>query len=83
MAVSLENVINRITINAKKASLQLQSVSEKQINRALLAMARYLKSETIALQRANKKDLSAARKKGRVRFKDRGIIQAPVTDTEP
>ena len=64
MSSALEKSITIIARNAKKASLLLQSVPEKQVNKALLTMASLLTSEKENLQRANKKDLSAARKKG-------------------
>jgi glutamate-5-semialdehyde dehydrogenase len=60
----LETVIDRIAQQAKKASLALQGVSEKQVNRALLTMAKLLAAEKEGLQKVNAKDLAAAREKG-------------------
>lgn len=64
MSSALEKTITTIARNAKKASLLLQSVPEKQVNKSLLTMASLLTSEKDNLQRANRKDLAAARKKG-------------------
>ena len=60
----LEPVIDRIALQAKKASLQLQGVPEKQVNRALLTMAKLLESEKKDLQKVNRRDLVAAKAKG-------------------
>ncbi len=64
MKAKLETVIDRIAQQANKASLALQGVSEKQVNRALLTMAKLLASEKTGLQKVNAKDLAAAREKG-------------------
>lgn len=64
MKAKLETVIDRIAQQAKKASLALQGVSGKQVNRALLTMAKLLAAEKEGLQKVNAKDLAAAREKG-------------------
>ncbi len=56
--------IDTICSNAKKAALELQSIPVSKVNKALLAMAKLLKTETDTLQKENKKDLKAAQEKG-------------------
>ena len=64
MKSKLEPAIDRIARQAKKASLSLQGVTEKQVNRALTIMAKLLASEKADLQKVNRRDLSAAKEKG-------------------
>jgi glutamate-5-semialdehyde dehydrogenase len=64
MSVSLEKTIDRIAREARMASYELQGVSIKKINTALRSMAKLLETEKDALQKINKRDLDAARKKG-------------------
>lgn len=64
MQTGVTRVVNRITGNARNASLKLQSAEEKRINRALLTMTRLLSSEKTALQKANRIDIAGAEKKG-------------------
>lgn len=61
---ALVKQIDTICSNAKKAALELQSIPVLKVNKALLAMAKLLKTETAMLQRENKKDLKAAQEKG-------------------
>ncbi|NLD92376.1 MAG: glutamate-5-semialdehyde dehydrogenase [Fibrobacter sp.] len=60
---TLVKQIDTICSNAKKAALELQSIPVSKVNKALLAMAKLLKTETVMLQRENKKDLKAAQEK--------------------
>ncbi|MBN1761274.1 MAG: glutamate-5-semialdehyde dehydrogenase [Chitinispirillaceae bacterium] len=64
MKNKLEMTVDRIAQQAKKASLQLQGVTEKQVNKALLTMAKLLASEKANLQKINGRDLAAAKEKG-------------------
>jgi len=61
---TLAKQIDTICINAKKAALELQGVPVSKVNKALLAMAKLLKTGTEKLQKENKKDLKAAQDKG-------------------
>lgn len=64
MKSNLDETVEMIAQRAKKASYQLQSVPEKKISKALLTIAGLLKSEKAFLQKENRRDLEAARKKG-------------------
>jgi glutamate-5-semialdehyde dehydrogenase len=64
MKTDITRVVNRITGNARKSSLELQSAKEKQINKALVIMARLLSTEKSMLQQANRIDITGAEKKG-------------------
>jgi len=78
MGTTLQKTIDTITQRARRASLELQSVPEKQLNRALKKMAVLLAAEHASLKAANRKDLSAARKKG---LADAMIDRLTLTDT--
>lgn len=64
MSTTLQKTVDTIAQRARKASLQLQGIPEKQLNKALKKMAVLLSTEHESLQKANRKDLAAARKKG-------------------
>ncbi len=73
--------IDTICSNAKKAALELQSIPVSKVNKALLAMAKLLKTETETLQKENRKDLKAAQEKGlssamidRLTLSDKAIV---------
>jgi glutamate-5-semialdehyde dehydrogenase len=63
-ANELEKIIDGIAANARSASLLIQNHPTADIDKALLAMAKYLESEKSTLQAENEKDLEAGRAKG-------------------
>jgi glutamate-5-semialdehyde dehydrogenase len=78
---TLVKQIDTICINAKKAALELQGIPVSKVNKALLAMAKLLKTGAEALQKENKKDLKAAQEKGlssamidRLTLSDKAIV---------
>jgi len=61
---NLSKEIDLLASNAKKAALALQSIPVSKVNKALLTMAKLLKSEALSLQKENKKDLKTGRENG-------------------
>lgn len=61
---TMETLIQSLAQRSRSASQQLASASPAAINKALRATAELLLTHKDALQKANKKDLAAARKKG-------------------
>lgn len=61
---SVERTVVQLARKARKASLELASVSDSRINRALRRMAALLRSERAALQADNNRDLVAGKRRG-------------------
>ena len=64
MNTDLNQMIDSIALEGRKAALELQSISAQKITEALQIMAKLLENEADNLKIENRKDLDAAKEKG-------------------
>ncbi|MCX7725710.1 MAG: glutamate-5-semialdehyde dehydrogenase [Chitinispirillaceae bacterium] len=64
MEKKLNEIIEKIANDAKKAALEIQNITKEKVNNALIEMAKLLESNRVYLQKENKKDINFAREKG-------------------
>ncbi|MBD3346758.1 MAG: glutamate-5-semialdehyde dehydrogenase [Chitinivibrionales bacterium] len=61
---SPQKIVDKLAGEAKDAALQLQSASQRKVNKALTTMATLCIRKKAVIQKENRKDLAAAKKKG-------------------
>ena len=64
MNTDLNQMIDSIALEGRKAALELQSISAQKITEALQIMAKLLENEADNLKIENRKDLDSAKEKG-------------------